>query len=231
MKLVLDKLDVATSKGFAFSAEKLAFDSDSSGQGDFMDAKAGYGLQKLTVGPEVIGPSQLDIGVRHIHARSMSEINKEYMKIVQDPAFFSQETPDLSKFKVMAKPMQTILENSPELGIDKLELSLPQGKVTGQVVLRLPNAKVGDLSVAAENPLVLMGLATAVEVEGKLTVPEVLMQTAGDSANAMLPAMIGEGYIVQDKGMLSTNFKYATGQLVVNGKNVDLGKMGGAGGH
>lgn len=230
MKITLEALDVANPTGMAFNVEKLAFTSDSSGQGDFLDAKAGYSLQKLTVGPEVIGPSQIDIGMRHFHARSLSDINKEYMKMFKNPTFFSEgAAPDMSMFKAMAKPAQTILENSPEIAIDKLELSLPQGKVAGQVTVRLPNAKVGDLSVATENPLVLMGLASAVEIEGKLSFPEVLLLAAGEDKAAMVPGLVGQGYVVQESGNLSTSFKYAAGQMTVNGKTVDMGQMAAGG--
>lgn len=227
-RITLETLNVANPAGVAFSVEKLAITSDSSSQGDFLDVKAGYSLQKLTVGPEVIGPSQIDIGMRHFHARALSDINKEYMKMFNNPSLFSEgAAPDPVIFKAMANPARTILESSPEIAIDKLEVALPQGKMTGQVVVRMPNAKIGDLSVAAENPLVLMGLVSAVEVDGKVAIPEALLLAAAKDRAEMVPAMVSEGYIVQENGVISTSFKYATGQLTVNGKPVNLGQMGG----
>jgi uncharacterized protein YdgA (DUF945 family) len=211
-----------------FVAEKLRVASDVVSQGDYLDMAASYGAQKLRFGPETFGPSQIDIGIRHIHARAISDINKEYMKLIQSGKFFEPGAPrDMGVFKPMAKPLQTILEGSPEIAIDKVELGLAQGKVDGQIVVRLPNAKVGDLAAAAENPLVLMGLVSALEVEGKFALPEALaLSAAGEEKAAMFPAMVGEGYLVQKDGVFSTTFKYAAGQLAVNGKNVNMEQFG-----
>lgn len=231
MALTVDNMDFAGSNGVAFAAEKLRVASDVVSQGEFLDISASYGAQTLKFGPETVGPSQIDIGFRHINAKAVSDMNKEYVKLIQSGEMFVMGTsPDMSKFKPMAQPLKTIIEGSPEIAIDKLEIGLPQGKVTGQVAFRLPNAKIGDLEEAAKNPLVLMGLATAVEVEGKFAVPEVVVVSAvGEDKAAMVPAMVGEGYLVQENGTLSTNFKYATGQLAINGKNVNLGQLGGGG--
>lgn len=230
VSVTLETVDVASLQGPSFVVEKLRFASDVVGQGEFLDLLGSYGVQKLKIGTETVGPSQIDIGFRHVNARALSEVNKEYMKLLQSGKLFTAgATPDMGMFKSMAKPLQTILEGSPEFAIDKLEIGLAQGKVAGQVVVRLPSAKVGDLAAAAENPLVLMGLASAMELEGKLSIPEVLLLAAGEDKAAMVPGLVGEGYVVQENGSLSTNFKYATGQMTVNGKKVDMGQMAAGG--
>lgn len=225
-------LDITGANGMPVVAENIVISSDSSMQGDFMDGKVGYGLQSLKIGPQVIGPSQIDIGIRHIHARSMSQINREYLKLMQNEQFMaSGGEPNFELFKPMAKPMQTILESSPELAIDKLDLSLPQGKMTGKMVIRLPNAKVGDLETVAANPLVLMGLATAFELDGDLAMPEALvMETVGEERASMLAGLESEGYLKHADKVYSMTFKYAAGELKVNDKPVNMGQLGGMAG-
>ena len=223
VQFTVAKVDVRGPDGRGLSAEQLRFASDTVSQGEFLDITASYGFQSLKLDTENVGPSQLDIGLRHLHAKALADAQKEYMNLIYGGKLVAAgNPPDLSLFKPLAKPFKTLLEGSPEFAIDKFEVQLPEGNIAAKVSVRLPNAKIGDLEAAAENPLVLMGLVSALETDGQIAVPEALVLAAtGEGKAAMIPAMIQEGYLINQNGTLSTTFKYATGQLVINGKKLD----------
>ncbi|MEW6445459.1 MAG: YdgA family protein [Pseudomonadota bacterium] len=233
VKLTLARLDIPR-KGEDDQnvlIEGLAFRGNVIQKEAFLDLEGGYAVDVFRLGEERFGPVRLDAAFRHMEARSLSRFYRDYTRLVQDgdlrEALAGGAKPDLALFKPLLEPARVLLENSPEFSIDRLDITLPKGTLQGNAVVRLPNAKVGNLADAAANPLVLMGLASALEAEVRMSVPEALaVEWAGEDQAAMIPVLTQEGYIQNAGGVLSSRLSYARGEITVNGKKLDPALMG-----
>ena len=190
----------------------------------FIDIVAGYSIESLQVGEVAYRGAHFDLALRHLEAKALAELNQVAQKMDAQSEF------DMAQFKPMLRPTQVLLENSPEISIERMGVTTPEGEVKASAVVKLPNANVGDLGVAMENPMILMGLASVVEANTQLALPQaLLMANLSEEQAEMLPALLQSGYVLNNNGQLSTSISYAQGKVTINGQPIDPGMMMGMG--
>ena len=211
------------------TAEQIQFGGNTVDNDGFLDMSASYGVESLMFGPKNFGPARLDLAFRHIHAKSLSEFNRQYLKLVADGAPFKPgKAPDPKEIKALAERAQAILSKSPEFDIDKLSITLPTGTVDSRLAVRLPNADVGNLQNAVADPLVVKRLMASIEAKGQVAMPEsTALSLAGPQRAGMIGQLIQAGYVSRQNGMLSTRFEYTSAGVAVNGKRIDPAALAG----
>jgi len=203
--------------------EKLVLKSDVKENTGFIDIFAGYAVDSIRVGEQVFRAAHFDLALRHLESAALAELNQ-----VSNNMNSSSESMDMAQIKPLLRPLQVLLENSPEIAIERMGMSTQQGDVKASALLKLPNANVGNLESAAENPLLLMSLATVLQADAQIALPDVLLkENLTAEQTEMLLAMIQAGYVVNNGGQLSTALSFAQGNITFNGKPLDLGMMGG----
>ena len=202
--------------------EQLVLKSDVKENAGFIDVSAGYAVDSIRVGEQVFRAAHFDLALRHLESTALAELNK-----ASNSMNSSSESMDMAQIKPLLRPLQVLLENSPEFAIERMGMSTPQGDIKASAVLKLPKANVGNLELAAENPLLLMSLASVLQADAQIVLPEALLKANLTAEQIeMLAAMIQSGYVLNKGGQLSTAFSYAQGNMTVNGKPLDPGLMG-----
>jgi uncharacterized protein YdgA (DUF945 family) len=177
----------------------------------------------MRVGEQVFRAAHFDLALRHLESAALAELNT-----ISNSMNSSSESLDMAQIKPLLKPLQTLLENSPEIAIERMGMSTPQGDIKASALVRLPNANVGNLESAAENPLLLMSLATVLQADAQIALPEVLLrENLTPEQSEMLASMIQAGYVLNKSGQLSTALSFAQGNVTINGKPLDPAMMGG----
>jgi uncharacterized protein YdgA (DUF945 family) len=221
VELTAAKLAVRGPNGKAFAAEGVRVATDVSDHDAFIDTSISYGFQSLKVAKLGLGPSRLDISLRHLDAKLLADFNRAYMKLVGDPDFQRQtdKRPSMA-FKRLRQPLMAILGKSPEFGIDRLEVALPAGKINGKLSVHLPGDKIGDLG-ATDDPMVLRRVVAMLETNGEIAVPEGLLKSVLGARAPIVDQLLQDGYLSRQGEQVKTKFKYAAGSLVVNDKPFD----------
>jgi uncharacterized protein YdgA (DUF945 family) len=202
--------------------EKLVFKSDVKESAGFIDVFAGYEVNSMRVGEQVFRAAHFDLALRHLESAALADLNK-----VSNSMNSSSESMDMEQIKPLLRPLQVLLENSPEIAIERMGMSTPQGDIKASALVRLPNANVGNLETAAENPMLLMSLATVLQADAQIALPEVLLrENLTAQQTEMLAAMVQAGYVLNKSGQLSTALSYAQGNLTVNGQPLNPAMMG-----
>ncbi|HES75466.1 MAG TPA: DUF945 domain-containing protein [bacterium] len=192
----------------------------------FVDILAGYSIDSIQLGEVVYRAAHFDLALRHLEAKALAELNRVAQKMDVD----AQSEFDMAQFTPMLRPTQALLENSPEFSIERMGVTTPEGEVKASAMVKLPNANIGNLEMAVENPLILMGLASVVEANVQLALPQsLLMANLSEEQAEMLPALIQSGYVLEKSNQLLTRISYAQGKATINGQPIDPGMMMGMG--
>ncbi len=203
--------------------QNLRAESNVRHQNGFVDIQVGYAIEDVRVGAQSLKNARFELALRHLQAQALVELERA-AQTHDDPMGLE------NSLKPLLPALQKLLENSPEIAIEHLGVTTAQGDIKASAEVKLPNANVGDLGVAMENPMILMGLASVVEANAKLALPQaLLMANLSEEQAKMLPALLRSGYVLNNNGQLSTSISYAQGKVSINGQPIDPGMMMGMG--
>ncbi|MDD2893770.1 MAG: YdgA family protein [Halothiobacillaceae bacterium] len=182
----------------------------------FIDILVGYSIESIQLGEEAYRAARFDLALRHLQAKALAELNLAAQGVDSEGEL------SMEQFKPLLRPLQVLLENSPEIVIEHMGVTTPEGEIKASAMIKLPNANVGNLEAAVENPLMLMGLASVLEASTQLAVPQaLLMASLSEEQAEMLPPLIQAGYVLDKNGQLSTSISYAQGKTTINGQPLD----------
>lgn len=228
VKVTLRSMEVQeTSEGQPpMRLNNMLVQTDATEKAGFMDITAGYTIESLQIGDDSYKNAHFDLALRHLEVKALAELHKLGQTINTN----SESDLGLDQFKPMLRPLQALLENSPEISIERMGVTTPEGEIKASAIVKLPNANVGNLGMVVENPLVLMGLAAVVEANAELAIPlTLLMANLNEEQAAMLPSLLEIGYVKDNNGQLSTSVSYVQSKVTINGQPIDPGMMMGAG--
>ncbi|TQV74204.1 DUF945 domain-containing protein [Exilibacterium tricleocarpae] len=225
-----------------FDLQNLVMDIDSilSDNGDLADIKLGYAAARVTAGDTRVTDAGVDIIVENYSA----EFNKRYTKLLAD----STGNTDVEQIQAqmqtfMQQDLLLLLRENPELKLENLRFSLPEGEFKGRAQIKLdgitelpadPNDPefwlqhiVMSANLAADNALAeriavqfaQMQLSNNAPPE---TTPEQLAEAAQQQGPMMLGMFGQQGILVQQEGQYRFDFSYNKGESVLNGNPIDL---------
>ncbi|MCU7812202.1 MAG: YdgA family protein [Candidatus Thiodiazotropha sp. (ex Notomyrtea botanica)] len=229
--------------------KQLVYDVDLPVQGDHLDIIAKMGMENLLIGEESFGPVHFDISFKHLHARTLAEINQKLMSIYSDPSLLEGDAEALTAYfqeDLMAQA-ETLLTNDPEFSLDRISFANPDGEARLAAHAKLSGATLEMLA----NPLMLLGKLEAI---GDLSLSEKMIvellrnppfpseasdvdlspeevtargQAAVDQFQQQVAMLSEQGYLQREGQLIKTNMAFKAGQLTVNGKPFNPGAMGG----
>lgn len=156
-------------------------------------------------------------------------VEKIYVQIRQAQQQGITDTEQLTQAMTasMMSELPAILNRGPKFELNPVRATLPAGDMVLNFSVELPP---GHGAEGLRNP---MGLLALLDMKGDFTVPQAALITAlsqsGQAANdTQLNALIQQGYIARDNGMLKTKFAFNNAHLTINDKPADnlLGVLG-----
>ncbi|WP_338092953.1 DUF945 family protein [Chromobacterium amazonense] len=210
-------------------------------QDDFVNTRGKVNFAELNISDHRYGPLRLDVSANHLHGPTLVKLDKAISAIPfegVDPAVLRKQYVDTIK-----KNAVPLLENNPKLLINEFYLKMPTGEAKLQGSLGINGLTPADL-----NDITL--LAKRIEAEAKLSLPRqtledlVLTQARNlftvdhtaeeqpnmkeveDLARSLLDSQLSQwkndGYLVEDKGQISTDLSYNAQGLTIHQKKVPL---------
>lgn len=117
--------------------------------------------------------------------------------------------------------MPALIDHGPIFTMSPVTFTVPAGTVEFHLSAELPP---GHGEEGSKNPMMLVSL---LKVKGDYSAPESLMldvmaeQGKAETGQKNLDALVQQGYVTRDKGILSTKFAFMDGKLTVNGQPAD----------
>jgi len=197
--------------------------------GEFLDIVAKIGVQDAVSGEANYGPARFDLSMKHLHARTLAQLQRAMLKAYSDPAAFAADAKNpQAAFEPLVQPALKLLEYSPEIRLDRISFRMPQGEVLVAARAKFNGIKPEDLKQA---PI----LVAKLDASADISLPEALLMlpwgVKADSAEELqaqmqmrerqVATLVGQGYILRDGAMVTSRFEFRNGGVTVNGKPFD----------
>jgi uncharacterized protein YdgA (DUF945 family) len=229
---------------------QLVYDVELPLQGDYLDLITRVGTDGLTIDKDSFGPAHMDISFRHIHARAAAELNKQLMLFYTDPALQSSNPKELAGLLLsqLKQNAETILANDPQINIDRISFSNPDGEAKLAARVKLIDITLEEVA----NPMMML---MKLEATGNLTLPEEMIvqllrnppfakqakfadltpeeikargQAAAKQFQQQVAMLTEQGYLNREDNLIKTSMAFKAGQLTINGKPFSPGAGGGS---
>ena len=207
----------------------------------FIDSRGRLGFDTFSYNSQVYGPLRLDVSANHLHGPSLMKLDQALSNIPVegvDPVTLRKQY--ISTIKTYGIPL---LENNPKLLINDFYLHMPTGDASVKGVLALNGFKEADL----KDPLVVLKRFNAsatlslprqtlenlvvTQARNLFTVDQSAedqpnLKEIDDLAKSLLDSQLTQweqqGYLLEDKGQISTDLDYQGGILRIHKKRVPL---------
>lgn len=209
--------------------EQLEYDIDYPLQGDYIDLAARLGARVLRIGDTDYGPAHYDVSLSRIHARTAARMHRQLVEQYADPQVQAAAAHDPSVLLApLAEPAMTLLAHNPELRLDRISFRSAHGNARIAARAKFDDLRPEDVG----NPFALLfkldaygefSLPLALVEELQLSalrtdpdLPDALVQQRKRQFDAQLDALIGQGYVVREEGLLRSRIAFKAGELKVN---------------
>jgi uncharacterized protein YdgA (DUF945 family) len=222
------EIDPGQNRDPKIALKDIKLDVQASAAGEFIDLIARTGVAGLRVGGQDYGPAAYDYSMKHLHARKLIAIYRDFMALYMEPETLQNEERLLQAMAPMKDKFIALLLDDPVLSIDRLAFRLPEGEVELNVSFRLTGAEADDF----DSPLSL-ALAGKLDASAELTVPVISARTLltkinakneeeaqeyGEIVDEMIDALVQQGYATTDNGIFKSRLAFRKQQLLLNDK-------------
>jgi len=213
--------------GTSLLLEKVAYDIGLVPDGEFLDLVWKTGAEVAQVDGRDYAPARLEMSLKHLHARTVAKLNRSILDSYSNatPAAQRPTAPALDA-RVVATAME-LLVYDPQLGLDRISFMSPDGEARCSLSVKLKNAKVEDFASPAL-------LVPRLDASAELAIPVApLLAASGERADqvqAILSALVQQGYVSHEGGLLRSRIVARGGQITFNGKALDPAAMAGGAG-
>lgn len=231
--LVLPSLVVSTPTQKLFELDDLEFHSKSDINDGLFNSYFKSSVAKVFVTNQTYGPGKLDVAIKNLDAEVLNRINQQ--------AKVAQQGTDAEKQQAMfaiIPEIPKLFSRGAEFDITELSFVMPQGTITGNLVVSLPKSNItnpfelvqkvqgrGQLSIPSEVFKLILNELNKQKLRSQnssaqpaqLSVVPTTEQIDG-MTNAQINAMLQSGlFVAQDKNYV-INMTLDKGQLQINGK-------------
>jgi uncharacterized protein YdgA (DUF945 family) len=206
---------------------EIKYDTRTSASGEFIDLIAHTGAAGLRIGEQDYGPAAYDFSMKHLRARTLMEIDREFMTLYARQESLRDQKQLLQALAPLKDKFIALLIDDSILSIDRIAFRLPEGEAKFNISVRLLDAKAEDFG----NLLILLG---KLDAAAELALPGALVKTLamandkakneeeaqkrGQAAEELIDNLAQLGYIAIDNGLLKSRLALKGGQLLVNDK-------------
>jgi len=206
-----------------YTAEDVYYVGDSSLDGDFMSVTFGFGTGEidgtaLNTFASKVDEMHYDFAVRRLHtktlARLMTAIKESYTR-APIPGV-SEEIATLGPIKAQALGL---FEHDPELVIERVGLTTPDGEAYFKGVIRFKGGTEEDLAIGG------LGLIGKIDADIEFAGHRKMVEKFPGGATTV-GEMIDGGYVVREGDKLVSKIQYRKGALTINGKPQGIPGLG-----
>ena len=223
---VVDQLKMtnANEPAKSFDMQKLSLQSNSSAKNGFVDLAIQLGAKSVNINKLALNDIHYDYSLHHLDQQALTKLVDA---INNRPANQSQSMEEMtaSMVQIWKEFGPAILNNKPELTIDRMSVSTPDGEAKLSAKATLGEAVTADF----DN---LMALLPKLEASASLSVPEPLLLKVMSSsvsdpdtqtqmqegAKQRIAALEAQGFVIRKDTILSTSFDWKQGKALINGK-------------
>lgn len=179
--------------------------------GEHIDIALKIAANTLQINNQNYAPAVLDCAWRHIQARGLSQVYRQFAQLSSQVPTNNPEANGLLLFEKIKQPLLAILRDSPAFSIDQLSFQTPDGPARLSA-----SAKLGQLDGdALENPQVWLNALLA---EARVSLPKSLAQS--QSSPEQIDALITQGILTQEGNLLTSKAQLSKDGLLINGTKV-----------
>ncbi|MGH8262222.1 MAG: YdgA family protein, partial [Steroidobacterales bacterium] len=201
-----------TMSGFDYSAKATR-------NKDFLDASGKFAIAGMDVEEMQMKDLHYDLSFNHLHGPTVAAIWRDVRKVlaqgVATPVGENGATID----KDMKRLGIALLEHEPELLVDRISFTIPEGdaKLSGR--MHLVGFEAADLD--GGNP---MALVQKIDAKVDIDIAEGLLKKFSEKSGSaaqldrQLAALEAHGYCTRSDGRVSTHIEFRQGALTFNGK-------------
>ena len=226
--VVQASVDDSATGASAVVLKRIGYDVSIPVNGEFIDILARIAVQDVLVGDRNFGPAHYDLSLKHLHARTVAQLERALMKLQSDSSGMAQTGNPGDVSATLATPALKLLEFNPEMSLDRISFKTGDGEVLVAARARLTGVGPDDLK---QPPLLLSKL----EASADFVLPESLLKTPwgikSESPEAaqmqmqmrarQLAALIEQGYIQREGTSVKSSLGFSGGAFTVNGKAFD----------
>jgi uncharacterized protein YdgA (DUF945 family) len=240
-------------EGMAFRMERVVYATDTTSEGEFIDVavKAGAGTAQFM--QYQVSDIRYELSLRHLHGPTYAELSRKLQESMWS-GISGDPTGSLALVGAFGEYGPKLLEHSPQLHIDHIGFSMPEGEMGIKGNVQLADFKRSDLGSAESRAALMTKIVAAADVwisegllnkdwstpgqmadasaseEAKLSADEQAFAepSAQDKAAAMrqqIEALEQQGYVTRKDGKVQAHIEFKGGALTANGK--PLGAPGG----
>ena len=214
----------ASEPGKAFTLQDITYLADVSDTAGFSNMVAKMGADKVLVGGDGYGPAHYDFSVKHLRTATLEKFLKAFGEIYSG----KHKTPDEMAAASVA-PWKNfgpeLLKHNPELIVDRISFTAPEGEAMFKGNLKIPGATEQDIG----NPLGMIGKVNAAF---DIAMPEAMLAklsgagketdeekiAAAEMMQQQLQSLEQQGYIVRTGKIWKSRLEWKDGKGSVNGK-------------
>lgn len=221
------------------SLEKLLIHTETAGNADLIDTQGRFTFDALTHGDTRYGPLRLTVSAEHLDAAALALLQRRG----QEWAAGNLDEQALREALLQSIRGETsaLFTRDPRLNLDRFELTLPQGQISGKGSIAFTGLTREDLDnvramMQKSNirldigiPQELIEQLAIAQARNYISVDPELGNADAEIADAvrlwvgnMINVMIRQGYLKADGGNISTNIEIDGRQLTMNGIEIDL---------
>jgi uncharacterized protein YdgA (DUF945 family) len=222
LEMRIGKVEIQEASG-GYVAEDAYYLVDTSLDGDFMSVSFGFGTgdvagKSLGNFGATIEEMHYDFSVRRLHtktlARLMTAIKESYTQ--KPPAGVSAEIAALEPIKAQTFEL---FKHDPELIIDRVGLSTPDGEAYFKGVVRFKGVTEEDLAIGG------LGLIGKIDAEIQFSAHRKVVEKFPGGATTVGELLDG-GYVVREGDKLVSKIEFRGGALTINGKPQGIPGLG-----
>lgn len=160
-RIVFPDINVSDKKKQLLEVKGIKFSTSTDVSSGLLDSEMTLSLVKLMFSGQSYGPGELDIALRNLDADVLAKINQQAMAVKNESEFQKRQA-----MMALVPEIPALFSKGAELEIKKLSMLLPQGRVSGHLLITAPEFEGG-------NPVMMM---TQVKGKGRLQMPSLLLR-------------------------------------------------------
>lgn len=219
------EIDPGAEKGQKIALKEMKYDVQLPVAGEFVDLIAKFGAGEVRVGEQNYGPAAYDFSLKHLHARKLAALNRDFMALYSKPEALQDPQQLMQSIAPMKDKFVALLLDNPVLSLDRIAFRLPEGEAKISASVRLIDAKAEDFAIpmmliakleAAADVALPAALATTLAAGKEASEEEVQMRKQG--AEQSIANLVQQGYAANENGVIKSRIAFKGGQLLVNDK-------------
>ena len=213
--------------------------------GELLNMELVYRVEDLTVNGAVYGASQLSLFLRRLPGEALASMRQAMQEVTTGAV--DESLVAVAVAAIVAEHLPRLLADDPELALERLEISTPEGVVGGRLSIASQGLTSDDLArpvgwvdrlagegeLSIPRPLLLQLLEgwQYRQVQERLqqqglqspTLPQGLVKEVAMAAQEQLDSLVGQGWLAEKENTLTVALRLENALLTVNGKSIPIG--------